>query len=98
MPKSLAPGPPPGFRAILRGRFHVSDSEVDRYRYFEAGSKHEGTVRKRFRLVDTGLVPNWTDRVRSYEDAGHHDTALVFEGFLNEDGKIHLEDKRIRPL
>lgn len=88
---------PQNIRRSLVSQFRADAFEIINLRYMEKTSRYTGRRVRYIRIFDRTLIPSNGDKApRIYHDLDQHEDAILFEGYIEKDGTVHLWDRRSR--
>ncbi len=86
----------PSVQMELVSRFHISPQDVDRMRYLERDGWHGKKRVKQIKIFDPAVAAkNGLQSIRKYDDLTGHNAAILFEGYIEENGTVYLADRRL---
>ena len=89
-PKEL----PKNIKRTLVSEFGVEPGATAEMRYLEKTGKYARRNVHHIRIVDAVLSANGAKPVRQYDDLADDHKALLFEGYVDDNGYVRLSDRR----
>lgn len=91
----------PGSKAIpgkvrrqLELQFHLDPQVIDDLGYVQQYGHYAGRQVRFIRIFDPSRVSNGGRSIHTYNDLSSHRLAILFDGYIDKDGSVHLTDRR----
>jgi len=81
----------------MRRRFHVPPEELEALWCFEFPATVKDKKVRRFRIYSPARAQQEKVRITEVADLDKHHYMLLFEGYIDTEGKVYVADRRIPP-